>query len=195
MTSLWGLVFGLITPIVDYVATYYRPLAMTVVVLPLSFLTRNYLSLREWVFHQFFADSTGSGHEERVARVQSAVKARLSKPKNERKKMCTARAPWQNLSTRFADYKSNSDCIFVGDFRSVIEVDENNMTVKLEPQVDVGQITRYLLPRGYILVRCIVSLNSNWSRLTKFVVVTFLNRRQRWRSKRRRSVGWPWPWE
>jgi hypothetical protein len=28
--------------------------------------------------------------------------------------LCTARASWQNLSTRFADYKEKSDCIYVG---------------------------------------------------------------------------------
>ena len=37
------------------------------------------------------------------------------------------------------------------DFRDVLELDEENMTVRLEPLVDVGFITRYLLPRGYML--------------------------------------------
>jgi delta24-sterol reductase len=147
--QIWGLVFTLITPIIDYVATNYRPLAMTVVVLPLSFLMRNYLWARDIIYAKYF--SNPADHGNRVQRVQDAVKARLARPVSERRKMCTARAPWQNLSTRFADYKSNSDCIFVGDFRDVLELDEKNMTVRLEPLVDVGSITAYLLPRGYML--------------------------------------------
>jgi hypothetical protein len=73
---------------------------------------RNYLKLRDWVYVSFFSDP--GLHDARVQRVQAHVKARLARPKSQRKFMCTARAPWQNLSTRFADYKENSDTIFVG---------------------------------------------------------------------------------
>eukprot|EP00041_Stephanoeca_diplocostata_P018455 m.386591 g.386591 ORF g.386591 m.386591 type:complete len:466 (+) comp21018_c1_seq3:679-2076(+) len=58
---------------------------------------------------------------------------------------------WQNLSTRFADYKANSDCIFVGDLRNVVDFDEQALTVTVEPLIDVGTITRWLTARGYML--------------------------------------------
>jgi len=146
---VWGLVFPFMAPLIDLVATRARPLAMIFVVLPASFVMRNYLGVREYIFQTFFADP--KAHDERVSRVVGDVTRRLARPKDQRRKMCTARAPWQNLSTRFADYKSNSDCIFVGDFRNILQLNEEVMTVRIEPLVEVGQITRYLLPRGYML--------------------------------------------
>ena len=65
--------------------------------------------------------------------------------------MCTARAPWQNLSTRFSEYKKNSTQVFVGDFRNILSLDTKNNVVHIEPLVEVGQITRWLIPRGYML--------------------------------------------
>jgi len=146
---VWGLVFPFLAPLIDLVATRARPLAMIFVVLPASFVMRNYLGVREYIFQTFFADP--KAHDERVSRVVGDVTRRLERPKDQRRKMCTARAPWQNLSTRFADYKSNSDCIFVGDFRNILQLNEAAMTVRIEPLVEVGQITRFLLPRGYML--------------------------------------------
>jgi len=99
----------------------------------------------------FLSSLDPAEHDQRVQRVQAAVIARLERPESERKFMCTARAPWMNLSTRFASYKKNSDCIDVADFRNIISLDEENLTVTLEPLVDVGTITRYLVPRGYML--------------------------------------------
>ena len=65
--------------------------------------------------------------------------------------MCTARAPWNNLSTRFNEYKKNSLCIDVSDFRNILELDEDNLTVTIEPLVTVEKITKYLVPKGYML--------------------------------------------
>jgi len=146
---VWRFMFPFISPFIDLVATRARPLAMVMVVLPASFVTRNYMAVREFVFQTFFADP--KAHDDRVSRVVADVTRRLERPPADRRKMCTARAPWQNLSTRFADYKSNSDCIFVGDFRNILQLDVDKQTVRIEPLVEVGQITRYLLPQGYML--------------------------------------------
>eukprot|EP00516_Mucochytrium_quahogii_P005123 CAMPEP_0203760398 /NCGR_PEP_ID=MMETSP0098-20131031/13695_1 /ASSEMBLY_ACC=CAM_ASM_000208 /TAXON_ID=96639 /ORGANISM=" , Strain NY0313808BC1" /LENGTH=541 /DNA_ID=CAMNT_0050653933 /DNA_START=421 /DNA_END=2046 /DNA_ORIENTATION=- len=135
-------------PFIDYVATHYRPLAMMVVVLPLSFLMRLFVLARDYALEHVLVKST---HEEKVRRVVGHVKERLQLPAKDRKFMCTARAPWMNLSTRFADYKKNSSCIFVGDLNNVLELDEENLVVRVEPLVDVGKITRYLVARGYML--------------------------------------------
>eukprot|EP00949_MAST-11_sp_MAST-11-sp1_P004950 g4950.t1 len=151
LSSLLGVLVHLLGPIIDHVATHYRPLAMVVVVLPLSFMLRNLMGLRDWAYSKYFVDASPQGHERRVARVVSDVQARMDRPAAERRRICTARAPWQNLSTRFSDYKKHSDCIFVGDLRSVISLDAERGVVTLEPLVDVGTATRWLLPRGYML--------------------------------------------
>ena len=150
LSSVLGVLLHLLGPIIDHVATHYRPLAMVVIVLPLSFMLRNLMSLRDWAYSKYFVDASPQGHERRVARVVSDVQARMDRPAAERRRICTARAPWQNLSTRFSDYKKHSDCIFVGDLRSVISLDAERGVVTLEPLVDVGTATRWLLPRGYI---------------------------------------------
>jgi hypothetical protein len=73
----------------------------------------------DWVYVSFYSDPRK--HDARVRRVQADVSlgcaTRLEKTKagGKPKFMCTARAPWQNLSTRFADYKEKSDTIFVGE--------------------------------------------------------------------------------
>ena len=149
--TILALFLKLFAPVIDYVATHHRPLAVVFVVLPLSFVLRNVMSVRDYLYEKFVADSTMEGHEKRVQRVVSDVQARLKQPESERQKLCTARAPWQNLSTRFADYKKNSNCVFVGDFRNVLHMSEDQTTVTLEPLVDVGMITTWLLPKGFML--------------------------------------------
>ena len=163
----------LMGPFIDYVATNHRSLAMIIVVLPLSFILRNVLAFR-YVFSSFDVRKTNNneqqfntysdfvyrslftsskGHDARVARVAKVVSDRHKLPKGHanRKPMCTARAPWQNLSTRFSEYKKNSTQVFVGDFRNILSLDTKNNVVHIEPLVEVGQITRWLIPRGYML--------------------------------------------
>ena len=106
---------------------------------------------RDFVYRSLFTSS--KGHDARVARVAKVVSDRHKLPKGDpdRKPMCTARAPWQNLSTRFSEYKKNSTQVFVGDFRNILSLDTKNNVVHIEPLVEVGQITRWLIPRGYML--------------------------------------------
>eukprot|EP00939_MAST-03C_sp_MAST-3C-sp1_P004531 g4531.t1 len=151
VTKVFAIIVWVLGPFIDYVATYHRTKAMIFVVLPLSFVLRNVLSWRDWVYTVFF--TSASGHADRVKRVSAVVSARGKLPEGspDRKPMCTARAPWQNLSTRFSEYKSKSLQVFVGDFRNILNLDEKKRIVHIEPLVEVGQITRWLLPRGYML--------------------------------------------
>ena len=138
-----------LTPLIDYIATKHRSKAMVLVVLPLSFVLRHFLTFRMWLFSRLFASS--SLHASRVERVQADVRARNALPEADRRMMCTARAPWQNLSTRFSDYKKTSNCIYMGDFRNILALDTDALTVTVEPLVDVGAITAYLVPKGFML--------------------------------------------
>eukprot|EP00924_Labyrinthula_sp_SR-Ha-C_P013583 augustus_masked-scaffold_5-processed-gene-7.48-mRNA-1 protein AED:0.41 eAED:0.43 QI:0/-1/0/1/-1/1/1/0/488 len=118
-------------------------------VLPLSFLLRNFIALRDAILFPLEEPKKAmETHKKKVERVQQAVKKR---PPNS--KLCTARAPWQNLSTRFATYKNASTtCLIdVSDFRQVLDFDPVNLTVTVEPLVEVSKITDYLLKRGFML--------------------------------------------
>ena len=77
------------------------------------------------------------------------MRENLKKPEGERKLMCTARPNWLSLSTTFFN---KGECHRVPiPLYDVLELDEERMTVKVEPMVTVGDITRYLVPRGYTL--------------------------------------------
>ena len=122
-----------LAPLIDYVATHHRALAMCAVVLPASFAVRVATSVRDAALSLVAGRGAGpltpsstsdAAHTAKVARVVAAVRARLARPAAaRRRKMCTARAPWQNLSTRFADYKADSDCIWVGELRAIVALD------------------------------------------------------------------------
>ena len=63
--------------------------------------------------------------------------------------MCTARPNWLSLSTTFFN-KDACQKIPVPLY-DILELNEDKMTVRVEPMVSVGDITRYLVPKGYTL--------------------------------------------
>jgi delta24-sterol reductase len=65
--------------------------------------------------------------------------------------MCTARAPWLAMSLKEGIYKNHMARIDVSDLDNVLEVDEEAQIVFVEPNCNMGQITRELIPRGWTL--------------------------------------------
>ena len=63
--------------------------------------------------------------------------------------MCTSRPNWLSLSITFFD-KDACHKIPIPLY-DILELNEESMTVRVEPMVSVGDITRYLIPRGYTL--------------------------------------------
>eukprot|EP00929_Paragymnodinium_shiwhaense_P054783 TRINITY_DN27457_c0_g1_i2.p1 TRINITY_DN27457_c0_g1~~TRINITY_DN27457_c0_g1_i2.p1 ORF type:complete len:562 (-),score=104.65 TRINITY_DN27457_c0_g1_i2:1003-2688(-) len=142
-----------LTPVIDFFAFRYRPACMLVIVCPLSYLLRVHLSRKERKLRALWP-SGFSEHDKKVARVQEAIRRhqKVCAEDGGRKRMlCTARAGWQNLSTKFSEYKERSDCIFVGDMLNVLNLDAEKLEVTLEPLVEKGAITRFLVSQGYML--------------------------------------------
>merc|ERR1719347_2388874 len=105
------------------------------------------MQVRNWSYRVFL--SSPSKHGERVSAIQSQVRQNYTQPADQRKLMCTARPNWLSLSTTFFNKK---ECHRVPiPLYDVLELDEERMVVKVEPMVTVGDITRYLVPRGYTL--------------------------------------------
>ena len=68
--------------------------------------------------------------------------------------MCWLKGSWLLVPASYVienKNKERSECVYVGDLSNVVEMDEEAGTVTVEPMVQVGQVTRYLLPRGRIL--------------------------------------------
>lgn len=141
-----------VTRIYNYLGVNYRSLAMVVIVLPLSVVLRAVFAFLEWFERIRGREMCGeASHQMKAQSVANSVTTWAQQPKESRRKLCTSRASWQNLSMRFSDYKATSHCIHVGHLNSVVSLDEEKRTVHLEPMVTVGQITRFLVPRGYML--------------------------------------------
>ena len=63
--------------------------------------------------------------------------------------MCTSRPNWLSLSTKFFN-KSACHKIPLALY-DILSLNEDKMTVSVEPMVSVGDMTRYLIPKGYTL--------------------------------------------
>ncbi|MCX4248011.1 FAD-binding oxidoreductase [Paraliomyxa miuraensis] len=102
---------------------------------------------RQWVQRR---RSSPADHHKRVEAIQQQVQRWNEQPESERLPMCTDRAPWVGLSTRFVD-KNVLHRIQLGNLRSILKIDTERQTVTCEPLVTVGEITRELQKHGYML--------------------------------------------
>lgn len=102
---------------------------------------------RQWVQRR---RSSPADHDTRVRAIEQQVQRWRQQPAAERKPMCTDRAPWVNLSTRFVD-KHALHRIRLGNLRSILKIDTERRTVTVEPLVTVGEITRELEKHGFML--------------------------------------------
>ena len=124
-----------------------RGLVVLFFCLPASFLFNLILKVRNHLQRSLF--SSPEQHDIRVRKIQSNVQRWNKTPKKKRKLLCTARSNWLSLSTKFFQ-KDQCHKISV-DLFDILQLDERNMTIRVEPMVTVGEITEYLIPRGYTL--------------------------------------------
>ncbi|KAG5886289.1 hypothetical protein JTB14_001508 [Gonioctena quinquepunctata] len=124
-----------------------RGLVVLFFCLPASFLFDLALCARTKLYRMFF--SSPKLHDTRVRKIQSRVQAWNKLPKENRKFLCTSRPNWLSLSTTFFQ-KDRCHQVNI-DLFDILELDEENLTIRVEPMVTVGNVTQYLVPRGYTL--------------------------------------------
>ncbi|KAL1501913.1 hypothetical protein ABEB36_007146 [Hypothenemus hampei] len=90
-----------------------------------------------------------TNHDQRVKEIQRTVQNYNKLSKNNRPLLCTSRPNWLSLSTTFFR-KDQCHKVNVNLF-NILELDEEKLTVRVEPMVTVGEITEYLIPKGYTL--------------------------------------------
>ncbi|CAH0403550.1 unnamed protein product [Chilo suppressalis] len=130
----------------EYIIVEYRWVVVIFALLPMSLFWKIWSSLRNYVV--FKLNSAPKMHDRKVKHVQKQVKDWLV---NGRKtKLCTARPTWQTMSFRQGLYKKSFTNIEVN-LVDVLEVDTKNMTVRCEPLVTMGQLSRTLEPLGLAL--------------------------------------------
>ncbi|KAJ1923334.1 hypothetical protein IWQ60_005944 [Tieghemiomyces parasiticus] len=114
--------------------------------LPASYIFDMFFSIRNWYVRSFLA--APKLHDQRVREVQAQVKR--WNEQGRKSPMCTARPGWLTMSTRSATFKEDCSRISVN-LHDIIEVDTERQVVKVEPLVDMGQITAHLVPMGWSL--------------------------------------------
>lgn len=124
-----------------------RGLILTVFGLPASFIFDIIMQVRNWFQRTFL--SSPNRHDERVRKIQAQVRQWNELPEANRPWMCTSRPNWMSLSTTFFNKDA---CHKVPiPLYDILSVDYEKLTVRCEPMVTVGDITRYLIPKGYTL--------------------------------------------
>ena len=130
----------------ELIITRYRGVIVTIFLLPMSVLLRWFIFFRDRSIRMFF--SNPRSHQKRVQRVQQQLKDWRDGGAGQ--KLCTNRSPWKSMSELVPNYKKKYRGIDVSMY-SILEVDEDRKVVKVEPMVDMGQITRALTPKGWTL--------------------------------------------
>ncbi len=130
----------------EYILTHHRGLFATVILLPISCVYSVFVYLRNHVL--FRLRSAPARHEQRVQEVIRQIKE--WQQDGARQQLCTARSGWQAMSEMVPKYKLSRRNIRIGLY-DILEIDETRQTVKVEPLASMGQISRSLIAKGWIL--------------------------------------------
>ncbi|TYG35996.1 hypothetical protein ES288_D13G029400v1 [Gossypium darwinii] len=88
-------------------------------------------------------------HDENVLKVVKRLKQRNPKKDG---LVCTARKPWIAVGMRNVDYKRARHYeVDLSAFRNILEIDKKRMIARVEPLVNMGQITRVTVPMNLSL--------------------------------------------
>ncbi|XP_021966010.2 delta(24)-sterol reductase [Folsomia candida] len=68
-----------------------------------------------------------------------------------RTKLCTARSGWKSMSLRIPTYKATMTGIDLDSLDEVVKIDEEAMTVTVEPLVKMGPLTKILDAKGWTI--------------------------------------------
>jgi len=144
VSFLWGYVTEFITN--------HRGIFVTVFVLPISLMFDIFFYIRAWLVMKFY--SAPQLHQERVRSVVEQIHE--WKKSGSTNRLCTARGGWQSISPGYRKYKKFSTQIRV-DMYDILEFKESDQladgqpTIRVEPLVNMGQISHFLIPKGYTI--------------------------------------------
>jgi FAD binding domain-containing protein len=124
----------------------FRWLFVVPIVLPLSKLFGLWLASRDFVVRTL--RRAPERHEARVRDIENQILRWGAAGANG--KLCTARPWWMAVSTRVVKYKRRENSIRIALY-DILALDTERRVVRVEPLVSIGQLTAYLIPRGWTL--------------------------------------------
>lgn len=137
---------GMIYDFVTNFATEHRGWFVLIFVLPVSLVYDLYFSVRAWIVMKYY--SAPLLHEARVKGIQKQIVD--WKVKGSKSRLCTARGGWQSISPSLRSYKSKATGIHINLY-DILSLDEEKKTVRVEPMVNMGQLSHFLIPKGYTI--------------------------------------------
>lgn len=117
------------------------------VVLPMSKAYDLYWTARHIYFRRL--RNAAAEHETRVQRVVDQIKDWNARGRPGL--LHTSRKSWQSVAVRAIEYKKKSQSGVDVELSDILSVDTERRVIRVEPRVNMGQITRELNPRGYSL--------------------------------------------
>jgi delta24-sterol reductase len=130
----------------EYVLTHHRGVFATIFLLPVSALYDAYVTIRNRMAYR--SACAPAKHELKVERVICQIKD--WQQQGCRGKLCTARSGWKSMSELVPKYKLTHHRIDLS-MHDILELDEERRTVRVEPQVSMGQLSRNLIAQGWVL--------------------------------------------
>ncbi|XP_063795730.1 delta(24)-sterol reductase [Pseudophryne corroboree] len=130
----------------EYIIVHHRWVFVCLFLLPLSVVFDVYYYLRAWLV--FKMCSAPKLHDRRVKEIQDQV--RRWKDDGSKNFMCTGRPGWLTVSLRVGKYKDTHKNIMIN-LMDILEVDTKRQVVRLEPLVNMGQVTALLNSIGWTL--------------------------------------------
>ncbi|NOT10334.1 MAG: FAD-binding oxidoreductase [Methylococcaceae bacterium] len=132
--------------LLEYLLTHYRGLFATVFLLPVSLAYGAYANIRNAIV--FRLNSAPAKHD---ARVDAVIRQIVDwKMQGTAQMLCTARSGWKTMSELVPKYKLFHRKIDIG-LCDILEIDEQRGIVRVEPLATMGQISRSLISRGWML--------------------------------------------
>lgn len=124
--------------------TKYRGIFATFILLPISVAYNLYLKTKRKI--SFWLRSAPKKHDQRVDRIREELKSWVENGCKE--KLTTGRSGWFTMSELVPAYKKTNRRIPLN-LHDIIEINHEKRTVRVEPQVNMGQLSSYLLKRGW----------------------------------------------
>ncbi|KAK4488051.1 hypothetical protein RD792_003793 [Penstemon davidsonii] len=133
---------------VDYFVQF-RWIIVIFVVLPISFTLYFLTYLGDIRSESKSFKQRQKEHDENVKKVVKRLKDRNPKKDG---LVCTARKPWIAVGMRNVDYKRARHFeVDLSAFRNVLDIDQERMIARVEPLVNMGQISRVTVPLNLAL--------------------------------------------
>ncbi|KAI0510159.1 hypothetical protein KFK09_010759 [Dendrobium nobile] len=134
--------------IADYLVKF-RWILVIFIVLPISAAIYFLNYLDELISATKSAKKREKEHEENLRKVVNRLKQRNPKKDG---LVCTARKPYIAVGMRNVDYKrARHFAVDLSAFKNILYIDKEKMVAKLEPLVNMGQITRATVPMNLAL--------------------------------------------